>query len=278
MKENIDEAEPLLIHDSSEHAIDNKPSKIQILPKSLLEYFCFCCYGTFDISSDEYNSYSNLRRTVSTPYSKESPLHENLLTDLYNLANEIINENKIDNNENLWKKMGFQSGDPRTDFRAGGVFALEFMNFFLNDYKYEAKKMLNEEKFLFSLTCINLTFLIRLYLLLVNDEKELNLALKTNKVRKCSRKELKHFCENYLKDNNILFIICAECLCFVFEKYNLVNKKSENMKNFMLLNDLFLNSIEGLRKTLKEYKRTDNFIQKLKTNFEKNIENTKNIS
>ena len=116
MKESIDESEPLLIHDSPENFVDSKPSKIQILPKSFPEYFCFCCYGTYDISSEEYNSYTNLNKLVSIQYSQENPIHEDLLNDLHNLVNELINENKAENDENLWKKIGFQSGDPRTDF------------------------------------------------------------------------------------------------------------------------------------------------------------------
>ena len=269
MKENIDESEPL-IRDSSKNFHDNSPSKIQILPKSFLEYFCCCFYGTYDITTEEYNSYINLNNSVSIPYSQENSLHQKLLSDFNNLVNEITNEN----DENSLKKDGFQSENLCSDLNEKGIFALEFMNYFLKEYKSEAKKMLNDENFLFSSNCISLTYLIRLYLLLVNDKKKLNLALWTNKIIKCSRKELKNFCENYLKQNNILLIICAECFCFVFEKFILLNKKGGDMKNYMILNDLFLTSIECLRKTLKEYIKTDDIIQKLKTNLKKNIENT----
>lgn len=122
-------------------------------------------------------------------YNSKSNKHEQLLKNLYQyyFSNQIIEENldeQTDNkvindktdqkslinveytlNNSNWRKLGFQSENPRTDFRAGGVLSLKFIYFFVRNFTTEVEEMIKYDYFLFAVVAIKVsvsktTFLI----------------------------------------------------------------------------------------------------------------------
>lgn len=59
-----------------------------------------------------------------------------------------------------WKTVGFQSNNPRTDFRGSGIIGLHCLNYFCSKYRNNKREMLEkeEEYFFFALYGINLCF------------------------------------------------------------------------------------------------------------------------
>jgi hypothetical protein len=70
----------------------------------------------------------------------------------------------------MWKDIGFQGKNPRTDFRGGGFMGLACLIYFLEEYPQEFEEMIactkNEsEKFwLTAVSSINVTFNLLIFL------------------------------------------------------------------------------------------------------------------
>ena len=278
------EQEPLLAKDnytidindiSNLNKLVNQISKKQILNKScscdnIFENLFFCCIN-YDLTNSQYELYMDLRNKLSIPYNQEDPNHAKMLQDFFNNLNDIIpeeedeknenindsntistninNESNIDNNliKKLSKKAGFQNNNPSSDFRAGGLCSLEFMNYFAIHHKVELKEILREKYFSFVLTSINLSFLIRLVLYLTNIIN-IETSLKTYNLQGFTRKQIKHFAEQLEKENqtetDFIFSLMSQCLIFVFKKYcNEIDydKKDENFVKINSINRLVIN-------------------------------------
>ncbi|XP_022588864.2 uncharacterized protein LOC34621242 [Cyclospora cayetanensis] len=82
------------------------------------------------MSMDEKLALRILRRFVATPFDRDCQQHEQLLRRLFKLCfPEAGDEAGLEENPR-WKEIGFQSEDPRRDFRGGGLFALQNLCFF----------------------------------------------------------------------------------------------------------------------------------------------------
>ena len=293
------ESEPLLNKEEREYDsyikirdLENKQkSKEQILNKNCydpLEFIFFCCID-YDVTQRQYDNYIALRDKCIIPFEDGNQNHEKILQDYFQnikklLPNddeegyEIIDdkknkENELDKNNDLIKQLskriGFQSDNPRTDFRAGGLFSLEFMNYFITNYKIESKNILSEHNFPFSIVCINLCFKICLILYLTEKEKNQK-SLESANLKGCSRKEIKHFCEHLGNDNekDLLFLIISQCLCFVFSKYMKEFDNIEIGQNIFNINSIINITLEYLKKTLNRVKKNENLVEKLKYELE----------
>ena len=267
------ETEPLLdkkdidleINDKVQQEFEfNQKSKRQILNKScalsnLDENLFFCCID-YDLTNRQYELYSDLKYKFSLPYNKNDLNHEKLLQDFFDnikdllkdeendyenindsntISTNINNENNNNNKNALIKKLayrvGFQNDNPRTDFRAGGVCSLQFMNYFAVHHKMELKKILKEQYFSFVLASINLSFCLRLVAYLTNINN-IETTLKTYNLKGFCRKQVKIFSEHLVKEseNNIEFFfeLLSQCFIFIFKKYQdefELDKKNENL-------------------------------------------------
>lgn len=261
------------------------------------EYFCCCCIN-YDITQRQYDIHSELSKKCIIPYDKENQEHEKLLLDFFTNIKELIpkedeegyiemnDENEISTNiskdnelnkdklliKKLSKKIGFQGNDPSTDFRAGGLYSLEFMNFFINNYKNKTKEYLKEQYFPFALICISLCYKIYLILHLTSDKEEkIQSDLNREKIKGCSRKEMQNFCEHLEKDNedDLLFLIMSQCLSFIFcifKKRLDITQANENLLN---INPAIDSSLNHFRKTLRNIKKNDDLIGKFYHELEK---------
>lgn len=291
------EKEPLLSKDEKYYQaldvkdFDNKNKSIeQIKDKTCIndwfELIFFCCYN-YDISKKQYDLYLTLKEKVSIPFNTEEQDHEKLLQDFFSNVNELIGEEKeceittnssINNNEKnnlisrLSKKIGFQTENPRTDFRAGGLYSLEFMNFFVQNYKNESKEIFENKKFFnFGLICISLSFKLSLILYLAKKET-IEFSLKANNITACSRKQIKNFYENVSNSEekeNILFLILSQLLCFVYKKYEKDYNLSSGYENNFKINSIINKSLDCFKEVLENLKINENLISKLGNRLEK---------
>ena len=240
---------------------NNTKSEEQILSKTFEENILCCCFN-YDLTVSEFKVFNDLKKKVTSPYDNQNPEHEKILQELFTKSKELLNndnssettqittrENNDENNENekIWRKIGFQTGEPRNDFRAGGIFSLEFMIYFVKNYEKDYINILNEEYFTFALTCIRVSYLVRTYLFLL--------------------KQLKYFCYFLFDNDNLLFNICSECLISIFQKFT--DKKSSGKKeaNYLIIEPIIQNSIQCLKDSLNSASLNENFITHLKQSF-----------
>ena len=249
-------------------------SKEQIVNcQDCLELICFCCYN-YDVSRKEYESHLELSNRCSTSYDKENPIHEKLLFEFFENIQELTSEENDESNKNsikskksedinsiikkFSKKIGFQNDNPREDLNKSSFFSLEFMNYFINNYKVEAKNMLKEKDFFFTLVCINLIYRINLILYLIDKDKSDSDIYNIYKIERCSRKEIKNFCQHLESDNekDLMFFIISLCLSYVFEKF-----KNANSSNINIIID---GALQHFKVVLNEVKKNEKLIDKLK--------------
>ena len=296
------EKEPLLNKEDQEDTIikiedskDKEKSKEQIIDcKEFLELICFCCYD-YDVTKKEYEAHLALSNKCSVSYDQENPIHEKLLFDFFtgiqkifkeeteedyeNLDNKILSKRKTkDYDENnalikdFSKKIGFQSDNPRTDFKEGGFYSLEFMNCFINNYKTESKNILKEKDFLFALVCINLIYRINLILYLIDKDKSDSYIYNIYKIERCSRKEIKNFCMHLVNDNekDLLFSLINLCLGYAFAKYKMKNSLNINL----IIDDILMH----FKEVLINVKNKEKLVDKLKNELEiEKLEKNKKI-
>ena len=312
-----DEQEPLLNKDNyalnindiyKNEILGDENSKKQILDKScscsnIFENLFFCCIN-YDLTKRQYELYIDLKNKLSIPYDQEEPAHAKLLQDFFYNLNDIIpeieddtldnindsytistninNETNADNNliKKLSKKVGFQNNNPSSDFRAGGLCSLQFMQYFVIHHKVELKDILKEKYFSFVLTSINLSFLIRLVLYLTNIIN-IETSLKTYNLQGFTRKQIKHFAEQLEKENqtetDFIFSLMSQCLIFVFKKYcNEIDydKKDENFVKINSINRLVINYFGDV---LNYVKKDENLEDKLRIKLANELKKLKKI-
>jgi hypothetical protein len=98
-------------------------------------------------------------------YDEENEEHEEHLHEFYKLVfdkepdmTQINSKGRTMIEESLWKDIGFQGKDPRTDFRGGGHLSLLNLIYFLKHYREdwdELVKVTKEDQDLMWLTAIS---------------------------------------------------------------------------------------------------------------------------
>ena len=287
------EKEPLLNKEDKDTYIkiedisNCQKSKEQIINcQDCLELICFCCYN-YDVTQKEYESHLALSNRCSIKYDKEDSVHEKTLLEFFEIIKEITSEESeegCENGENkknkktddinliikrFSKKIGFQNDNPRQDLNKSGLFALEFMNYFINNYKIELKNILKEKDFSFALVCINLIYRINLILYLIDKDKSDSDIYNVYKIERCSRKEIKNFCQHLENDNekDLMFHIISLCLNYVFERF-----KNANTSNINIIIDGIL---QHFKEVLNEVKKNEKLIDRLK--YELELKNEKSL-
>ena len=145
------------------------------------------------------------------------------------------------------------------------------MNYFINNYKIESKNILKEKDFSFALVCINLIYKINLILYLIDKDKTDSYINNIYKIERCSRKEIKNFCQHLENDNekDLMFLIISLCLSFAFVKF----KNS----NSLTINSIIDGILYHLKVVLNNIKKNEKLIDKLKNELEK-LKNEKSLT
>ena len=263
------ECETLIIKDNEGL---NKISPIQIIEKSLLDkYLCCCCDSAYDLTIKEYNLFEKLKNETIILYDETNKEHEQNLNELLEHGKEIY-ENYTD--IEIWKKLGFQSNNPRTDFRAGGIYSVLFMNYFMRNFNSEIQQILKLNYFSFGLVCIKLTFLVRLFLFLSNNSEIKNQQI-TNKINGCSRKQLNSFTKLLCNDNIIFLDILSYLLIFIKQKFMIEMDDEKKELNVLLIDPIINIGISCLGKALNNIleKKNESIIYFLQIEFKKQFPN-----
>ena len=118
---NDNEIETLVLKGSEDL---NKISPTQIIEKSAFDkYLCCCCDSAYDLTIKEYNLFEKLKKETIILYDETNNEHEKSLNELFEHGTELFKNENI-NEDEIWRRLGFQNNNPRTDFRAGGIYSV----------------------------------------------------------------------------------------------------------------------------------------------------------
>ena len=274
---------------------NNLRSPDQVLTKETGEKLLCCCLD-YDLTISEYKSFVDLKKKVILSFDEKNPSHELSLQQLFNKSKNILYKNKdkekdeqLSNNTTntlttkgtsnnniseedglIWRKIGFQTNNPRTDFRAGGIFSLDLMNYFANNHENEFTNIIKEDYFTFALVCIRLSYLIRIYLFLLTPE-EIKINVKFQKNILATRKELKNFCYFLWEKENLLFEIASITLGFIFQRFVEQKKNSNKESNYLIIDPIISSSIQCIKNTLSNANIYEDIIFRLKNEFRENF-------
>ena len=266
---------------------NNLISGEQIIPKSFEEKLCCCCLN-YDLTVSEFKSFNLLKKKVIPSYNPQNEEHEKTLQELFNKTKELLNNdnnisseiteittkesNNDDESEKIWRKIGFQTKEPRTDFRAGGIYSLDLMMYFIKNYEKDYINILNEDYFTFALTCIRVSYLVRTYLYLLTNE-EIRINSKFQRGILANRKQLKYFCYFLIDNDNLLNDICCTSLINIYQKFKEHKKTGQKEKNYLIIEPIIQNSVQCLQNSLNDSRLNDDFISHLKESYRQNFLN-----
>ena len=274
---------------------NNLRSPDQVLTKETGEKLLCCCLD-YDLTISEYKSFVDLKKKVILSFDEKNPSHELSLQQLFNKSKDILyndkdkekdeqlsdnttitlttkgtsNNNISEEDGLIWRKIGFQTNNPRTDFRAGGIFSLDLMNYFANNHENEFTNIIKEDYFTFALVCIRLSYLIRIYLFLLTPE-EIKINVKFQKNILATRKELKNFCYFLWEKENLLFEIASITLGFIFQRFVEQKKNSNKESNYLIIDPIISSSIQCIKNTLSNANIYEDIIFRLKNEFRENF-------
>lgn len=286
MEENENPKEKLIENINIQNKIrNNLISGEQIIPKAFEEKLCCCCIN-YDLTVSEYKSFNSLKKKVIPSYNAQNEEHEKTLKELFNKTKELLNnDNNIssteiteittkessneDENEKIWRKIGFQTKEPRNDFRGGGIYSLDLMIYFIKNFEKDYLNIINEDYFTFALTCIRVSYLIRTYLYLLTSE-EIRINSKFQRGIFANRKQLKYFCYFLIDNDNLLNDICCTSIISIFQKFK-EQKTGQKEKNYLIIEPIIQNSVQCLQNSLNDVRLNDNFISHLKESYRQNF-------
>lgn len=212
------EHQPLLSSSPTSIHIDTSKQPItHVLNKSFWERFFFflrfCCFR-YDLDPSELKAFYALRKEANIPFQENSTEYNDQFRRLFKiLKNSDLPEESIVSED--WKKFGFQNKDPRKDIRGGGVLALNQLVVFCERHRKLALQMSeDEEKFIFAITAVNVTFYLKKYFHLADF-----LDFKHDRREICSRKALKNFARLLSKMPDLLDELHCFLLTRVFEEW-----------------------------------------------------------
>ena len=287
MEENEGAKEKLIENINVQSQVrNNLISGEQIIPKSFEEKLCCCCLN-YDLTVAEFKSFNLLKKKVIPSYNPQNEEHEKTLQELFNKTKELLNNdnnisseiteittkesNNDDEREKIWRKIGFQTKEPRTDFRAGGIYSLDLMMYFIKNYEKDYINILNEDYFTFALTCIRVSYLVRTYLYLLTNE-EIRINSKFQRGILANRKQLKYFCYFLIGNDNLLNDICCTSLINIYQKFK-EEKTGQKEKNYLIIEPIIQNSVQCLQNSLNNSRLNDDFISHLKESYRQNFLN-----
>ncbi|KAF8821188.1 ELMO/CED-12 family protein [Cardiosporidium cionae] len=131
---------------------------------------CGCLSHFSFLSKSEREVLRNMKKRANIPFEALNPQHEALLKQYWQLA--FPHEPMVEDISPLWKRLGFQNSNPRSDFRGGGILSLQNMLYFAEHYPEHFQKVLidvsSPVEFPISAALVNLTQMLVLYFKLNN--------------------------------------------------------------------------------------------------------------
>ncbi|CBZ50282.1 putative ELMO/CED-12 family domain-containing protein [Neospora caninum Liverpool] len=139
--------------------------------KSLGCKWCLPDFDTCELTHEEEFVLHVLSSAACVPYNPDDPEQEKLLLELYD---EVVSpaDPLPPDAERDWKAIGFQSQNPRTDFRGGGLLALQQLLFFAQNFHEEMLVLVQKSKqdvFPLAASLINATHMLGTFFDLYTD-------------------------------------------------------------------------------------------------------------
>jgi len=130
---------------------------------------CCCLFRRFQYSRltrAQKICLDDLKKRAAVEYNESNQSHEDLLRRYWRFF--YTDDDDFPRTSALWKKAGFQSDNPRTDFRGGGLLSLECMVYFAEMYPMKFREIVFESEscgqYPFSAGFVNVCFMIVVYL------------------------------------------------------------------------------------------------------------------
>lgn len=218
--------------------------------------FCCCCcrkyrhnskYFIFNISNDHLSIYHRLKQHATQNYDENNSLHEESLNNLLSLCFESTSSSDLNTSD--WKKIGFQSNNPRTDFRGGGYISLLFIIHFVKYYREDYEETINFEYFLFALVAIKLMFYFKIIFNFIDEDDESsiphsnhNYLMKIHKLKYPSIPQFKNFTTYLLTNQNFHFELLSKCLNQIKEEYKKQYNPVIKEMNFLIIEPIIYKS------------------------------------
>ena len=96
------------------------------------------------IKGNDLDVYYRIKSSYISYYNQSNAEHEKSLSFLYlSTLNCEYNDNLISDE---WKKIGFETDNPRNEFKEGGYFSLLFITYFIKRYRVEYQIIMKENK------------------------------------------------------------------------------------------------------------------------------------
>ena len=96
------------------------------------------------IKGNDLDVYYRIKTSYISYYNQSNAEHEKSLSFLYlSTLNCEYNDNLISDE---WKKIGFETDNPRNEFKEGGYFSLIFITYFIKRYREEYQIIMKENK------------------------------------------------------------------------------------------------------------------------------------
>lgn len=120
-------------------------------------------------TGDEAEAHRYLAEMAAVAFSSDNQRHENLLRKLW----AATMEGEFEDSSQRWVELGFQSKNPRTDFRGGGVLSLHGLCYLGEQRRADLKVWLREaqspeSEYLFAAACINICIMLAVQLRMIS--------------------------------------------------------------------------------------------------------------
>ena len=232
-------------------------SQENCIEKCNLLYCLFsCCLDKNNlvkrINAQELLVYYKIKNDYIDNYSDKNKNHENSLKFLFlkclkcDLNSSLISDN--------WKKLGFESNNPRNEFGNGGYMCLLFLIYFMeqddivaNIYNNNTNNIINNG-FKLAKICRELCIYVKLALGFI-DKNEKNIESIGKDIKNINVKQFKNLIRNYYieENENYLFEIMSHIvdMCFNEIKTNINNNYNDEeiLKN--IFNKEFYNELNN---------------------------------
>lgn len=208
--------------------------------------YLFCLFLCSDprsrvssIKGSDLEIYYKMKSTYISYYNQGNSEHEKSLSFLYLSALKCEYKDNLISEE--WKTIGFETANPRNEFKEGGYFSLLFITHFIKQYSEEYQLIMNENKknpnneFNVVQCSISVCFYAKLALDILHNGDEFRNRLN---IQVISIYQFLNLTFNQSRDQNYLFDIIAKVILNSRER--VTNKQIRpELSNEMLIKESF---------------------------------------
>ena len=214
------------------------------------------------------------------PYDETNARHEEVLRTLFERV--LDEEARAGADERMkthrWTEVGFQSANPRTDFRGGGLLGLLCILYLATECKDQfelvKKSGLEKEDFFLAIASINLTSYMQSYLYM---NEGVNVPSSHTRVR-ATRSHFKTFCEVNAQTKKAFFVLHSLAFMYMFTLWRKMVDQNTNSKLPPMFNLAIDGTMDAIHRVLdgRNVENLTDLRNKFEAETEKILTNTPN--